>query len=63
MSCYLKYSELEQWAPPSHWSERDLVYDWIINKLFIRESLVLKVKDVITRVKQTFDPAVIMNNS
>ena len=55
--------ELEQWTPPSHWPERDLVYDWIINKLFIRESVVLKVKYVITRVRWTFDPTVIMNNS
>ena len=24
--------------------ERDLIYDWIINKLFIRKSVVLKLK-------------------
>ena len=54
--------ELEQWTPPSHWPERDLVYDWIINKLFIRESVVLKVKDVIIVVKRTFDLAITMNN-
>ena len=42
----------------SYWLERDLVYGWIINKLFIRESMVLKVKDVIIGVKRTFDKAV-----
>ena len=47
-------------APPSHWPERDLVYNRIINKLF-RESMV-QVKDVITGVKQTFDPTIITNN-
>ena len=65
MSCSLKYSfqDLNNGASPSHWPERDLVYDWIIDKLFIRESVVFKVKDVITGVKRTFDPAIIMNNS
>ena len=65
MSCSLKYlfRDLNNGAPPSHWSERDLVYDWIINKLFIRESVVFKLKNVITGVKRTFDPATIMNNS
>ena len=54
---------LEQWAPPSHRPERDLIYDWIMNKLFIGESMVLKVKNVIIGVTWTFDPTVITNNS
>ena len=54
---------IEQWDPPSHWHEGNLVYDWIMHKLFIRKLVVLKVKDIITGVKRTFDPAVIMNNS
>ena len=54
---------LEQWASPPRWPERDLVYGWTINKLFIRESVVLKDTKVIIRVKQTFDSTVITNNS
>ena len=56
-------SGLEQWGPPSHWPERDSVYHWIIIELFIRESIVLKVQDVITGVKWTFDPPIVTNNS
>ena len=29
-----------------------LIYDWIINKLFNRDSMVLEMKDVITGVKR-----------
>ena len=35
----------------------------LIKKLYIRESMILKVKDVIIGVKWTFAQAVITNNS
>ena len=41
----------------------NLVYYWTINKLFIRESLVLNVKYSITGIKHAFNQTVIMNDS
>ena len=35
--------------------ERLGLYDWIIKILFIRGTIVLKVPNVFTRIKQTFD--------
>ena len=54
---------LEQWDLTLSLAREDLIYDWIINKVLIRKSMVLKVKDVIIKIKQIFDPDVIVKNS
>ena len=35
--------DMNNGSPPSHQFERNFIYEWIINKLFIRESIIPKV--------------------
>ena len=43
-------------------AQTEFSYGSIINKIFIRELMELRVKDIFTGVKPTFDPIVITNN-